>query len=97
MRKTSTKEAARRFFSVLKDADDAPVVIERHGRPRAAVVSYRRFQLYEKLIKRFSEEVALDLYNEAIEKTGAGRLGLGAKALKDARFFAKMAGLGGAK
>lgn len=97
MRKASTKEAARRFFSVLKDADNGPVVIERRGRPRAAVVSYRRFQLYEKLVKRLSEDLAIDLYADAIEQTSAGRLGRGAKARKEAGYFAKIAGPGGAE
>ncbi len=91
MRKVSTKTAARAFFSVLKDADKSPVIIERHGRPRAAVVSIRRFQLYEKLIARYSEELSLALLTEAVEEIAGGHLGEAAKLREDARFFRKFA------
>ena len=80
----SSKAASRRFFSVLKDADKAPVVIERHGRPRAAVVSIRRFRLYEKLLAHLAEEAAIASLEEAIEKAREGRLGLANRARKNA-------------
>lgn len=91
MRKISTKEAARRFFSVLKDAENAPIIIERHGRPRAAIVSARRFGLYEKLIAYYADELSDGLLVEALEKISEGRLVTGAKLRNEAMRFAKIA------
>jgi prevent-host-death family protein len=87
----SSKSASRRFFSVLKDAEKAPVVIELHGRPRAVVVSIRRFRLYEKLLAHISEEAALAAFGEAIEKACDGRLGLANRARKRAADLGRLA------
>ncbi len=80
----ATKAAARRFSSVLKEADRAPVFIERHKRPRAVVVSIRRFRLYEKLLAQLLDEAAVDSLESALEMTRQGRLGLARRACKDA-------------
>ncbi len=84
MTSISSKTAARRFFKVLKDADTGPVVIDRHGRPRAVVVSIRRFRFYEKLLKYLSDEAATASLGEAAEKAREGRLGLASRARKNA-------------
>ncbi|MEE2692787.1 MAG: type II toxin-antitoxin system Phd/YefM family antitoxin [Pseudomonadota bacterium] len=37
-------EAKRRFGALLKQADDSPVILTRHGRPRCVVLSAQLFQ-----------------------------------------------------
>lgn len=87
MTSISTKEAARRFFRVLNDAQTRPVVIARHRRPRAVVISIGRFRLYEKLIAHLSEEETIASLEDAVEMARQGRLGLANRALKDAAFL----------
>lgn len=91
MTNISTKEAARRFSKVLKDAQVRPVVIDRHRRPRAVVVSIERFRLYEKVLAHVSEEAAIAALGEAIEKAREGRLGLANRARKDAAILGGIA------
>lgn len=79
-----TKTAARCFYRLLEDADEAPVVISRHGRPRAVVVSIRRFRLYEKVLAHVSEDAAAASLRAALENAREGRLGLASRALKRA-------------
>ncbi|NWG92273.1 MAG: type II toxin-antitoxin system prevent-host-death family antitoxin [Parvularculaceae bacterium] len=55
MRRISSKGAARRMAAVLDAADTAPVVIERRGKPRAVVVSARRFDLYETVLRALTD------------------------------------------
>jgi prevent-host-death family protein len=43
MKRVSANEAKQRFGEVLDAAQRAPVIIERHGRPRAIVLSYDDF------------------------------------------------------
>ena len=87
----STKEAARRFFKVLEAAQKRPVIIDRHNRPRAVVVSMTRFRLYEKVLAHLSEEAAVAAMGEALEMARQGRLGLCNRARKDARLLAGIA------
>ncbi len=83
----STKEAARRFSAVLKAADKAPVIIERHGKPRVAVVSMRRYEIYEKLYWMMSDEMAAESLIEAMTAVGEGRLKTAARHRLMARFL----------
>jgi PHD/YefM family antitoxin component YafN of YafNO toxin-antitoxin module len=91
MHRISSKAAEKQFFAVLKNADEAPVIIERHGRARAAIVSISRFRLYEKLLAYFADEVAIEQFKEAADHAGNGRLGLAAKSRKAAL---RIAGVG---
>jgi len=74
MRTYSIKEASRRLGDVLKDAQSLPVVINYHGRPRAAVVSMKRFELCEKLLKDAIEEMAVEGLRGSIDAARSGRL-----------------------
>lgn len=87
MTKFSTKEAAKRFYEVLKEAQTRPVVINRHQRPRAVVMSISRFRLYEKLVAHIAEDAAVCALADALEKAQGGRLGLAHRALKDVALF----------
>ncbi len=84
MKRVSSKAAARRFHAVLKDADAMPVMIERHGRPRAVVVSARRFQVYEKLLANYIEETAVATLEDGLDHAANGNLGRAATARRKA-------------
>lgn len=65
----STSEAARRLSAIIAEAERAPVVIDNHGKPRAALVSMRRFHLYEALLQKELEAMAAEA---PIAADGAG-------------------------
>jgi prevent-host-death family protein len=73
MRRVSTKEASRRFYRLLDDAEEAPVVIERYGRPRAVIMSAADFAIVERFLGRHQEQVTAALMAGAIEKIAEGR------------------------
>lgn len=79
MCKVSTKEAARRFYQLLDAAEKGPVMIERHGRPRAAIMSARDFEIVLRIVAREKERLTAGLLHGAIEKTASGHFN---KALK---------------
>jgi len=79
-----TKTAARKFYRLLKDAEEAPVIISRHGKARAVLVSIRRFRLYEKVLAHVSEDAAAASLRAALENAREGRLGIASRALKKA-------------
>jgi prevent-host-death family protein len=91
VRTYTTKEASRRLSAVLKDAQVSPVVIERHGRGRAAVMSIRRFELCEKLLRNAMDEMAVDALHDSLEAAKDGKLRTAAQLRLMAR---SMAGLG---
>ena len=91
MRTYTTKEASRRLAAVLKDAQLSPVLIERHGRARAAVMSMRRFELCEKLLRNAMDEMAVDALHGSLEAAQDGKLKTAARLRLMAR---SMAGLG---
>lgn len=91
MRNYTTKEASRRLAAVLKDAQLSPVVIERHGRPRAAVMSIRRFELCEMLLRNALDEMAVDALHGSLEAAKDGKLKTSARLRLMAR---SAAGLG---
>lgn len=83
MRKVSTKEAARRFYQLLNAAEKGPVMIERHGRPRAAIMSARDFEIVQRILAREKTRLAAGLLQGAIEKTASGHFNKAVK-LKNA-------------
>lgn len=88
MARYSTTDAARRFSAMLDLSEREPVLIERHGRPRAALVSMRRFELYEALLRREMEAMAAaaaDSGGKPVEGAGQGaRARLRLKSPRDA-------------
>lgn len=91
MKTYTTKEASRRLAAVLKDAQLSPVLIERHGRPRAAIMSMRRFDLCEKLLRQAMDEMAVDALHDSIDSTRDGKL----RTARQLRLMARsMAGIG---
>lgn len=81
----STKEAARQFWKVLKEAEAGPVIIKRYRRPRAVIVSIAQFRLYERALAHLSEDAAILAFQKAIDMAVKGRLGLAHRARRDAR------------
>lgn len=90
MKTYTTKEASRRLAAVLKDAQLSPVVIERHGRPRAAVISMRRHELCEKLLRQAMDDMAVEALNESIDATRGGSFKTAARLRLLARSMARM-------
>lgn len=74
MKAYSIKEASRRLGDVLNEAQNLPVVINYHGRPRAAVVSMKRFKLCEKLLRDAIDEMAVEGLRGSVEAARSGRL-----------------------
>ena len=72
MRRVSTREAARRFYKLLAEAEFAPVMIERYGRPRAAIMSARDFEIVQRILAREKENLAATFLGAAIEKISDG-------------------------
>ena len=58
---------------MLKQAGERPVIITRHGRPRAAVISIRRYRFYEMLVAYYAEESALEGFASAIVAAAEGK------------------------
>lgn len=85
----SSKEAQRRFHAVLKAADVGPVVIERHRRPRAAVVSMRRFEIYEALWRKEMDAMALESLQGALDAANEGKVRTSARMILRARSLAR--------
>ncbi|MFZ5617202.1 MAG: type II toxin-antitoxin system Phd/YefM family antitoxin [Pseudomonadota bacterium] len=83
MRRVSTKEAARRFYQLLDAAEEAPVMIERHGRPRAAIVSARDFEIVARILAREKDWLAAEFLGAAIKRVEDGHFNK-AIALKNA-------------
>ncbi len=77
----SARLAAKRFGEVLEASDADPVVIQRHGRPRAAVIGWRLFKAYEKAYEADFEERRVRLVENAIELIAAGEFGTGQRVI----------------
>ena len=87
----STKQASRRLAEVLAAAQDMPVIVERHGRPHAVVMSIQRFEIGEKLVRQALDEMGVALLNESIDTTRNGKLRLATRLRLKSQ---AMAGLG---
>ena len=74
MIRVSTREAARRFHRLLKEAEDAPVVIERYGRRRAVIMSAHDFGVVERILAREKDEMATRCLEAALERIADGQL-----------------------
>ncbi|MFN3959022.1 MAG: type II toxin-antitoxin system Phd/YefM family antitoxin [Parvularculaceae bacterium] len=92
MKSYSTAETARRLSAILKEADGRPVIIKRHRRPRAALVSMRRFEIYEALFKKELDEMAAESLQGALTAACEGKLGTAARLRLRARSFMKADG-----
>jgi prevent-host-death family protein len=73
MRRISTKEASRRFSRLLDDVTEAPVMIERYGRPRAVIMSAADFGIVQRVLDRHRDGATAALMEGAIEKIAEGR------------------------
>lgn len=47
MKRYAANDAKQNFGSLLDDAQRQPVVIERHGRPKAVVMSYEDYKIQQ--------------------------------------------------
>lgn len=71
MKRMSANDAKQRFGEVLDAAQRAPVIIERHGRPKAIVLSYDEYQERQQLKL---EALKQDL-KQGLDDIAAGRVG----------------------
>ncbi len=91
MRRLSASDAAHRFGEMIDAAQIEPVIVERHGRARAVIMSVGRFEAYEKLLRERSYALAAESFHQAIGAACDGRLKLSAQLRQEARqlgFFA---------
>lgn len=71
----SARDAARNFGALLEAADAGPVTIRRHGRPRAAVISWRLFEDYSKAYEDAIFNRRVQLLEAQLQAVIDGRLG----------------------
>jgi len=77
MRKTfySARDAAKNFGALVEAADAEPVIVHRHGRPHAVVLSARLFKDYKKAYDEAFEDRQIRLLELRLEAAMAGKLG----------------------
>lgn len=85
MRRYSARMAARRFGEILDAARIEPVIVERRRRASAVVMSIERFDVYERLLKERTYELAAESLHGAIEAARDGRLQTSAQLRLEAR------------
>jgi len=71
----SARDAAKNFGEVMEAADIGPVMIRRHGRPRAAVIGWRLFEEYKKAYDDAFDERQIRLLELRLSAALAGKLG----------------------
>lgn len=71
----SARDAAKNFGAVMEAAENAPVMIRRHGRPRAVVIGWRLFEEYKKAYDDAFDERVLHLLELQLEAAIEGKLG----------------------
>ncbi|OFX05807.1 MAG: hypothetical protein A3E78_10140 [Alphaproteobacteria bacterium RIFCSPHIGHO2_12_FULL_63_12] len=71
----SARDAAKNFGALVEAADVEPVTVKRHGRPHAAVLSWRLFKDYKKAYDEAFEERQLRLLELRLEAAMEGKLG----------------------
>jgi len=84
----SAKDAQRRYFAMLKAADESVVLITRRGRPRTAVMSVKAWRAYQRVFDHCRREAALASFTRALALAKDGRLGEAEAALRSGRFLA---------
>lgn len=84
----TARDAAKKFGALLDAADDNPVIIHRHGRPRAAVIGWRLFELYRKAYDDAFDARQVRLLELQLEAVVAGKLGTSGKITAFARRLA---------
>jgi prevent-host-death family protein len=85
MRTFTAREAYKKFGALLEAADAGPVAILKAGRPRAVVLSARRFEDYQKAYDKENEERFADLIQLSLDLLKEDKLGKGQRALALAR------------
>lgn len=72
-RNLSTTEAKNRFSAVINAVadDDETVVVEQHGRPKAAIISMVKLEEYETLVKRERRKEAIEQLKELQRRVSA--------------------------
>ena len=68
VKKYRAKIAQQRFGALLKDAEDAPVIITRHGRRRYVLMSAQLFDVYEEIRLAQAEGRILAVMESALGK-----------------------------
>jgi prevent-host-death family protein len=71
----SARDAAKNFGEMLEAADAEPVIVRRHGRPRAAVIGWRLFEHYKKAYDDAFDERQIDLLELRLKAVAEGKLG----------------------
>lgn len=85
----SIGDVKRRLATALDEAQRRPVIIKRHGRARAAIISMRCFDIYETLIRKEFEQMAAKTLHDSIKATREGRLTTAAQLRIKARDMAQ--------
>jgi prevent-host-death family protein len=85
LRRLAATAVARRFGETIDEALLDPVIIERHGRPCAVLMSVERFQLHERLAQERSLDLAAEDLRGAIAAACDGRLKTSASLRLEAR------------
>ncbi len=81
MRTFSARDAAKTFGAVLDAADDDPVVVHRHGRPRAVVMGWSLYQRYKKAYDDAFDARQIVYLEQSLKALVEGRLGRSNRAL----------------
>ncbi len=81
MRTYTASDAAKSFGEVLEAADLDPVIIRRHGRPRAAIIGWRLYERYRQAYDAAFEQRQLALLETSLNALVDGKLGRGQRAL----------------
>ena len=71
----SARDAAKNFGALMDAADEEPVMIRRHSRPRAAVIGWRLFEQYKKAYDDAFDERQIRLLELRLQAAIDGKLG----------------------
>lgn len=75
LRAFSARDAAKNFGALMDAADEGPVIIRRHTRPRAAIIGWRLFEQYKKAYDAAFEERQVRLLELRLQALTEGKLG----------------------
>ena len=88
MKHVPVKEAQRSLASVIEDAQEGPVILEKRGTPRAAVISIAHLRHYQRLWAMFVDEGEAFALHAALSDIESGRPRSGERNLALARRLA---------
>ncbi len=80
MRSFPARDAAKKFGELLDAADAGPVVVRRHGRPRAAVIGWPLFLCYQHAYEERMKDRTAEALDLALKAAIEGKLGTSARA-----------------